>query len=63
MRPENARRQVLNISRTQMLVAKVPDSSSCKSTKEAINDAMGDWDANLATTYFLIQAYIINLHT
>ncbi|KAI5998996.1 hypothetical protein F5J12DRAFT_287904 [Pisolithus orientalis] len=62
MHAENARGQVLNIniSRTRMLVAKVvPVEIDSKTLKEAVNDAMRHWDANLATTHFLNGSLMI----
>ncbi|KIO11007.1 hypothetical protein M404DRAFT_20541 [Pisolithus tinctorius Marx 270] len=60
---ENATRQVLNIFHMKMLVVEVVSVEiDSKTLKEAVSDAMGDWDANLATTHFLIGS-IINSHS
>lgn len=59
MRAKNAQRQVLNIFHMKMLVVEVVSVEiDSKTLKEAVSDAMGDWDANLATTHFLIGSII-----
>lgn len=48
-------RQALNVFRMELLGAKVTGVSSGTATlKDAINEAMRDWTANIDTTYYLI---------
>src|SRR5687767_4647656 len=55
MGSEDMRRQALNVVRMQLLGAKVcrVDAGSC-TLKDAINEAMRDWVANVTDTYYLL---------
>ncbi len=55
MGTEDMRRQALNVVRMQMLGATVTgvDAGSC-TLKDAINEAMRDWVANVSDTYYLL---------
>ena len=55
MGTEDVRRQALNVERMRLLGAKVVpvDSGTC-TLKDAMNEAMRDWVANVATTYYLV---------
>ena len=55
MGSEDMRRQALNVVRMQLLRAKVcqVDAGSC-TLKDAINEAMRDWVANVTDTYYLL---------
>src|SRR5919112_3579963 len=52
-------RQKLNVFRMQLLGAKVyPVQSGSKTLKDAINEAIRDWIANVKTTYYLIGSVV-----
>lgn len=52
-------RQKLNVFRMELLGAKVyPVESGSKTLKDAINEAMRDWIANVKTTYYLIGSVV-----
>jgi tryptophan synthase beta chain len=52
-------RQKLNAFRMEVLVAKVyPVHSGSKALKDAINEAIRDWIANVKTTYYLIGSVV-----
>ncbi|MDQ3873656.1 MAG: tryptophan synthase subunit beta [Thermoproteota archaeon] len=52
-------RQKLNVFRMQLLGAKVyPVRSGSKTLKDAINEAIRDWIANVKTTYYLIGSVV-----
>jgi tryptophan synthase beta chain len=52
-------RQKLNVFRMQLLGAKVyPVQSGSKTLKDAINEAIRDWIANVETTYYLIGSAV-----
>ena len=55
MGSEDMRRQALNVVRMELLGAKVRrvDAGSC-TLKDAINEAMRDWVANVTDTYYLL---------
>ncbi|WP_337862884.1 tryptophan synthase subunit beta [Nitrososphaera sp.] len=55
MGSKDVERQKLNVFRMQLLGAKVhPVDSGTKTLKDAINEAIRDWIANVQTTYYLI---------
>jgi len=59
MGAEDARRQALNVFRIRMLGAKVvPVTAGSQTLKDAINEAMRDWVANLNTTHYLVGSAI-----
>lgn len=59
MGEEDCRRQALNVFRMQMLGATVvPVTNGARTLKDAINEAMRDWVANVSTTHFLIGSAI-----
>ena len=52
-------RQKLNVFRMELLGAKVyPVESGSKTLKDAINEAIRDWIANVETTYYLIGSAV-----
>ncbi|MDQ4100735.1 MAG: tryptophan synthase subunit beta [Thermoproteota archaeon] len=52
-------RQKLNVFRMKLLGAKVhPVESGSKTLKDAINEAIRDWIANVKTTYYLIGSVV-----
>ena len=52
-------RQKLNVFRMELLGAKVhPVGSGSKTLKDAINEAIRDWIANVETTYYLIGSVV-----
>jgi tryptophan synthase beta chain len=52
-------RQKLNVFRMKLLGAKVyPVQSGSKTLKDAINEAIRDWIANVKTTYYLIGSVV-----
>ena len=52
-------RQKLNVFRMELLGAKVyPIESGSKTLKDAINEAIRDWTANVKTTYYLIGSAV-----
>src|SRR5687767_11042472 len=55
MGAEDMRRQALNVVRMQLLGASVRQvDSGSKTLKDAINEAMRDWVANVTDTYYLL---------
>jgi tryptophan synthase len=59
MGSEDVRRQALNVFRIRMLGAKViPVESGSRTLKDAINDAMRDWVANVHNTHYLVGSAI-----
>ncbi len=59
MGTEDIERQKLNVFRMNLLGAKViPVSSGSCTLKDAINEAMRDWLANVETTYYLIGSIV-----
>src|SRR4030095_8213821 len=55
MGAEDMRRQALNVVRMQLLGASVVQvDSGSKTLKDAINEAMRDWVANVGDTYYLL---------
>ena len=52
-------RQKLNVFRMKLLGAKVnPVDTGGKTLKDAINDALRDWTANVTTTYYLLGSVL-----
>ncbi|MEM2341088.1 MAG: tryptophan synthase subunit beta [Candidatus Bathyarchaeia archaeon] len=59
MGSEDMKRQRLNVFRMELLGAKVhPVESGSKTLKDAINEALRDWVANVQTTYYLIGSVV-----
>lgn len=59
MGAKDLERQKLNVFRMQLLGAKVhPVQSGSKTLKDAINEAIRDWIANVETTYYLIGSVV-----
>ena len=55
MGEEDTRRQALNVARMQMLGATVvPVTHGSKTLKDALNEALRDWVANVETTHYLL---------
>ncbi len=55
MGAEDTRRQALNVARMQLLGATViPVTNGSQTLKDAINEALRDWVANVATTHYLL---------
>jgi tryptophan synthase beta chain len=55
MGAEDCRRQALNVARMQLLGATVvPVTNGSQTLKDAINDALRDWVANVRTTHYLL---------
>ena len=55
MGEEDTRRQALNVARMRMLGAEVvPVGTGSRTLKDAINEAMRDWVANVDTTHYLL---------
>ncbi|WP_026532436.1 tryptophan synthase subunit beta [Arthrobacter sp. H41] len=55
MGAEDCRRQALNVARMQLLGAEVvPVTNGSQTLKDAINDALRDWVANVDTTHYLL---------
>lgn len=55
MGAEDCRRQSLNVARMQLLGATVvPVASGSQTLKDAINEALRDWVANVHTTHYLL---------
>ncbi|WP_026549868.1 tryptophan synthase subunit beta [Arthrobacter sp. Br18] len=55
MGAEDCRRQALNVARMQLLGAEVvPVTNGSQTLKDAINDALRDWVANVGTTHYLL---------
>jgi tryptophan synthase beta chain len=56
---EDMERQALNVARMQMLGAKVrPVISGSRTLKDAINEALRDWVANVRDTHYLIGSVV-----
>jgi tryptophan synthase beta chain len=56
---EDMERQALNVARMQMLGAKVrPVTSGSRTLKDAINEALRDWVANVRDTHYLIGSVV-----
>ena len=59
MGEEDIKRQALNVFRMKLLGAEVvPVSSGSKTLKDAINEAMRDWVANVETSHYLIGSAV-----
>lgn len=59
MGEEDCRRQALNVFRMQMLGATVvPVTNGARTLKDAINEAMRDWVANVSNTHYLVGSAI-----
>ncbi|MEM2088444.1 MAG: tryptophan synthase subunit beta [Thermoproteota archaeon] len=59
MGTEDMERQRLNVFRMRLLGAEVhPVDSGSKTLKDAINEALRDWVANVQTTYYLIGSVV-----
>ena len=59
MGAEDMRRQNLNVFRMRLLGAKVtPVTSGSKTLKDAINEAMRDWTARVADTYYIFGSVL-----
>ena len=55
MGAEDTRRQALNVARMQLLGATViPVTAGSQTLKDAINEALRDWVANVETTHYLL---------
>jgi tryptophan synthase beta chain len=55
MGEEDTRRQALNVARMRLLGAEViPVTTGSRTLKDAMNEAMRDWVANVARTHYLI---------
>ncbi|HZN18699.1 MAG TPA: tryptophan synthase subunit beta [Micromonosporaceae bacterium] len=55
MGEEDTRRQALNVARMRMLGASVvPVTTGSRTLKDAINEALRDWVANVGTTHYLL---------
>jgi tryptophan synthase beta chain len=55
MGEEDTRRQALNVFRMELLGATVhPVKSGSRTLKDAMNEALRDWSANVRSTYYLI---------
>jgi len=55
MGEEDTKRQALNVARMQMLGATVvPVTTGSKTLKDAVNEAMRDWVANVDDTHYLL---------
>jgi tryptophan synthase beta chain len=55
MGTEDIERQALNVFRMRLLGAKVvPVESGSRTLKDAVNEALRDWVANVRTTYYLL---------
>ncbi len=55
MGEEDTRRQALNVTRMRMLGAQVvPVSTGSQTLKDAINEALRDWVANVESTHYLL---------
>src|SRR5688572_3533085 len=59
MGEEDARRQALNVYRMRLLGAQVRTvKAGTRTLKDATNEAMRDWVANVATTYYIIGSVV-----
>ena len=55
MGEEDTRRQALNVTRMNMLGARViPVTTGSRTLKDAINEALRDWVTNVSTTHYLL---------
>jgi len=55
MGEEDMRRQAINVYRMKLLGAKVvPVTSGSRTLKDALNEAMRDWVANVDNTFYVI---------
>jgi len=55
----DTRRQALNVFRMELMGAKViPVTSGTRTLKDAINEALRDWVANIRETYYLIGSVV-----
>jgi tryptophan synthase beta chain len=55
MGEEDTKRQALNVARMKLLGATVvPVTIGSRTLKDAINEAMRDWDANVETTHYML---------
>jgi hypothetical protein len=58
-RPSFVRRQALNVYRMKLLGAEVvPVEGGTKTLKDAINEAMRDWVANIDNTFYLLGTVV-----
>lgn len=59
MGTEDMRRQALNVVRMRLLGAKVvPVEAGSRTLKDAINEAMRDWVANIDTTHYILGSVL-----
>jgi tryptophan synthase beta chain len=59
MGEEDTRRQAVNVTRMQLLGAKVvPVTEGSATLKEAINEALRDWAASVRTTHYVIGSVV-----
>ena len=59
MGSEDVERQKLNVFRMKLLGAQVhPVESGSRTLKDAINEALRDWVANVKTTYYLLGSVV-----
>jgi tryptophan synthase beta chain len=59
MGTEDMKRQKLNVFRMKLLNAEVhPVEAGSRTLKDAVNDALRDWVANMQTTYYLIGSVV-----
>lgn len=59
MGEEDMRRQALNVTRMELLGARViPVSSGTRTLKDAINEALRDWVTNVRTTHYLLGSAV-----
>ena len=56
----DTKRQALNVFRMELMGAKViPVTSGTRTLKDAINEALRDWVANVQETYYLIGSWSV----
>ncbi len=59
----DTKRQALNVFRMELMGAKViPVTSGTRTLKDAINEALRDWVANVRDTYYLIGSVVRPIH-
>jgi tryptophan synthase beta chain len=59
MGEEDTRRQAPNVARMKLLGAEVvPVTAGTRTLKEAVNEAMRDWAASVATTHYIIGSVV-----
>jgi tryptophan synthase beta chain len=59
MGEEDTRRQAPNVARMKLLGAEVvPVTAGSRTLKEAVNEAMRDWAASVATTHYIIGSVV-----